>query len=426
MTGTATWFGDALVGRVRRTVRGGIERIESSPLATIELLREWWIEAFGGHPVAPDGSVHLHEALAWLERAQEAAAGGVARGYSLALVPGLGRRGWQNAYPETTGYIIPTLYAASWAEDRPWLAMRATRAARWELAVQQPSGAIPAGMVGQGSAPAVFNTGQVVFGWLAAEREVGDPAFGAAVDRACHWLALHLDADGHWRRGNSPYADAGATLYNARTAWALLAAGRQLTRPVYTQAGGMALRAVLRAQRDNGWFPDCCLTDPDHPLTHTLAYTIQGLLEGGLLLEDERMIAGAARAASALAIASRDDGFLPGRFDRRWSPAASWSCLTGTAQMANVWLRLGAFTGDAHWHAPAAAALHFLKRTQNRTSADPGLRGGIKGSYPCTGEYGRLQVLSWATKFFVDAMLRQRTGIAGEGGARVADCLALA
>ena len=426
MTGAATWFGDGLMGRVRRKVLGGIERLESSPLATMDLFYERWVEASGGHPASADESVHLREALAWLERAQDSAAGGVARGYSLALVPGLGGRGWQKAYPETTGYIIPTLYAAAWAEDRPWLAMRATRAARWELTVQQPSGAIPAGMVGQGTAPAVFNTGQVVFGWLAAEREVGDQAFAAAADRACRWLAQHLDADGHWRRANSPFADPGATLYNARTAWALLAAGRQLARPVYTQAGAMALRAVVRAQIDNGWFPDCCLTDPDRPLTHTIAYTIQGLLEGGLLLEDEEMVGAAARAASALALAIREDGFLPGRFDRRWRPAVSWSCLTGTAQMANVWTRLGAFAGDAHWSGPAAAALHFLKRTQNRTSSDPGLRGGIKGSHPCTGEYGRLQTLSWATKFFVDALLRRRTALEGYGRDRLADCLALA
>ena len=94
--------------------------------------------------------------------------------------------------------------------------------------------------------------------------------------------------------------------------------------------------------------------------------------------------------------------------------------------MANVWSRLGAFTGDAHWSGPAAAALHFLKRTQNRTSSDPGLRGGIKGSHPCTGEYGRLQTLSWATKFFVDALLRHRTALEGDGPDPLAECLALA
>jgi hypothetical protein len=417
---------EGLVTKLRRRVEGGFERLRASALATPTALRERCVEAAGGHPTDAASGSHLREALAWLERAQDAGAGGIARGYSLALVPGIGEPGWQRAYPETTGYIIPTLYAAAWTEERPWLAVRATEAARWELTMQLPDGAIPAGMVGQGRAPAVFNTGQVIFGWLCALSEVGDRRFEVAVRRAATWLSRSMDLDGIWRRGNSPFADAGATLYNARTAWALLAAGQRLEEPEFTAAGTAALRAVTKAQLVNGWFPGCCLTDPERPLTHTLAYTVQGLLEGGAILGDEGMISAAARSAAHMADALRPDGFLPGRLDRRWRPAVGWSCLTGSAQMASVWLRLGEILGDAYWSGPAAAALHFLKRTQNRSSEDPGLRGGIKGSHPCTGEYGRLQTLSWATKFFVDALLRQGTEVGGNSRHRALNCLALA
>jgi len=38
-------------------------------------------------------------------------------------------------------------------------------------------------------------------------------------------------------------------------------------------------------------------------------------------------------------------------------------------------------------------------------SDSPGLRGGVKGSCPFDGDYGRYEVLNWATKFFVDALL---------------------
>jgi len=417
---------EGFVARVRKKVKHGLELLEASPLTTRVALRERWIEAVGGHPTEADNRTHLREAIAWLERAQDAGHGGIARGYSLALVPGIGPRGWQAAYPETTGYIIPTLYAAAWTEERPWLAMRATCAARWGLGLQREDGAIPAGMVGQGTAPAVFNTGQVMFGWLCALMEVGDSTFADATRKAGRWLARQLDLDGIWRRGNSPYADAETTLYNARTAWALVAAGRQLDDPELTAAGAAALRAVVRAQRPNGWVPNCCLTDATRPLTHTLAYTVQGLLEGGVLLGDEAIIAAATRIAGPMADALRSDGFLPGRFDERWRPAVNWSCLTGTAQMAGIWLRLGEVLNDASWSGPAAAGLHFLKRTQNRVSRDPGLRGGIKGSYPCTGAYGRLQTLSWATKFFVDALLRQHLGGTPHIRMRAAACMALA
>jgi len=33
----------------------------------------------------------------------------------------------------------------------------------------------------------------------------------------------------------------------------------------------------------------------------------------------------------------------------------------------------------------------------------------VKGSHPFDGEYGRYEVLNWATKFFVDALLLDET-----------------
>jgi hypothetical protein len=417
---------EGIMARMRRRVQGGLDRIGSSPLATPELLREWWTESSGGHPIERDDRAHVAEALAWMERAHAAGHGGIARGYSLTPLPEFGGRGWQAAYPETTGYIIPTLYAAAWLDGRPDLAMRATEAARWELRVQRPDGAIPAGTVGQGETPAVFNTGQVIFGWLCAFGEVGDERFAVAARRAGSWLTDHLDTDGRWRRGNSPFARSDATLYNARAAWALVAAGLQLDEPEFVAAGRAALHAVAGVQYTNGWFPDCCLEDPRSPLTHTLAYTVQGLLEGAALLGDDRLFEAAERAAGPLADAVRADGLLPGRLNDEWRPEVKWSCLTGAAQMANVWLRMAELLDAPRWTGPAEAVLHFLKRTQNRVSEDPGLRGGIKGSYPCTGEYGRLQTLSWATKFFIDAHLRLRNLAAGRPDPRVQRSLALA
>jgi hypothetical protein len=35
---------------------------------------------------------------------------------------------------------------------------------------------------------------------------------------------------------------------------------------------------------------------------------------------------------------------------------------------------------------------------------DSRLRGGLPGSWPTWGQYGRLMVLNWATKFLIDAL----------------------
>ena len=183
--------------------------------------------------------------------------------------------------------------------------------------------------------------------------------------------------------------------------------------PDCTDTAGKNLRAVVARQQPNGWFPHCCLTDEQRPLLHTIAYTIQGLLEGGHVLGDEALIRAAERAAAPLGAAVNAAGRLPGRFTADWRPAVEWSCLTGEAQMVNVWLRLAEITGDRHWLEPVGPVLRFLKATQNRNSRNPGLRGGIKGSYPLTGDYGRYELLSWATKFFIDALLRDHRRTVG-------------
>lgn len=396
-------------------LQGVIERLRAQPVFTPMVLREMWAERRRGHPVDPEDAPHLRAALDWLCRAQDTTSSdGIARGYSLLWDPYFRARGWQPAYPETTGYTIPTLFIAARLLGRPEYAERATLAARWEIDIQLQSGAIQGGVIGQQRTPAIFNTGQVLFGWLAAHAEVGDPAFATAAIRAAEYLTRTIDADGLWRRENSSYAASSATLYNARTAWALAEAGRRLQVPAFTRAATSALHAVAQHQRPNGWIPNCCLTDPARPLLHTLAYTVRGLLEGGRVLEDAGLVACASIAARRLLALVGPDGRMPGRLDDAWRPAVPWSCLTGEAQMANVWLRLHEITGDGSWLEPIDPVLRFLKSTQNRYSPDPGLRGGIKGSFPLSGEYGPYQTLNWATKFFADALLR-RMRLTGSG-----------
>jgi uncharacterized protein YyaL (SSP411 family) len=356
-------------------------------------------------PVAAD-VVHLRAALDWLARAQDATPDdGFARGFSLIWNPYFRARGWQASYPETTGYIIPTLYAAARVLNEPVWSERARRAAVWEVEVQLENGAVQGGVIGQRRSPAIFNTGQVIFGWLAALEETGDSRFEAAVRRAGDFL-VSVEHDGDWVQGNSQFARKDATAYNARAAWALAEAGAMLDERRYRDAAGRILLKTARQQHANGWFPACCLNDPQRPLLHTIAYTVRGLLEGGRVLHNEELSAAGMKAARALLGAVRADGWMPGRFDEQWQGAADWSCLTGVAQMANNWMRLAEITGDPSWRGHVAAAARYLKTRQHRSTTIDGLRGGIAGSSPLSGEYGRYEILNWATKYFADMMMR--------------------
>jgi hypothetical protein len=406
----------ALTLRIARSLSARLRSVRASPALSPVALREAWTSRRGGHPVDEAHGPHLEAALDWLCRAQDATPDdGFARAWALAWNAHFRAAGWQPSYPETTGYIIPTLYSAARLLGRPALAERAGRAARWEVAVQLPSGAVRGGVVGEAPSPAAFNTGQVILGWLAAWEETGDAAFAAAAARAARFLA-GCEEGGRFARGSSRFARGDATAYNARAAWALAEAGRALGEPSFVDAAARVLRATAAARDPSGWFPGCCLYDPARPLLHTLAYAVRGLLEGGRVLEDADLVRAAETALERLAEQIGGDGWMSGRYARDWRPAAEWSCVTGQAQIANNWLRLREVTGDGRWLEPAARSIRFVKRTQNRAAPEDGLRGGIPGSWPVDGEYGRYEVLNWAAKFFADALMRHTAATSPGGG----------
>ena len=127
------------------------------------------------------------------------------------------------------------------------------------------------------------------------------------------------------------------------------------------------------------------------------------------MLNERRYIEASRRTADALLAMQRADGSLAGRFDSLWRPTARWSCLTGDAQTALVWLRLFAASGDERYLRAARRMNAYLCSTQDLTAGDPGVRGGIKGSHPVWGEYGRFLYPNWAAKFFADSLMLELT-----------------
>jgi hypothetical protein len=347
----------------------------------------------------PNPLRHLAEAVQWLVRAQDF---GEDRGFSYGSRFG---EGFLPSYPETTGYIIPTFFRLSEALGDASYAERAVQAAHWEVDVQMPCGAVMAGCVTKTPRPAVFNTGQVLLGWIAAWEKTGERRFRDAADRAASWLVELQQADGSWLHGNSPMANAGATVYNVKAAWGLCRAGVSLGNKSYVEAAVRNAEYAMSQQADNGWFSNCCLTDPEMPLLHTLAYTLQGLLGISLLTGRDDLLESVKKGADVLLTLMAPNGFIPGRITSRMEGAVDWSCLTGTAQISIVWSRLHAITGDGRYLAACRVANRYLLERHDVTSQDDAIRGGMAGSWPVWGGYGQYMVLNWATKFFVDALM---------------------
>ena len=116
----------------------------------------------------------------------------------------------------------------------------------------------------------------------------------------------------------------------------------------------------------------------------------------------------AGRTADGLMGAMTGDGHLPGRLNPDWSSAEPWVCLTGSAQVAHCWLLLHIFTGEETYKRAGQAANRFVRRTV-RTNGAPEIRGGVKGSFPVDGDYGKYEYLNWAGKFLIDSLILERS-----------------
>ena len=339
---------------------------------------------------------HIQAALAWLCRAQDACGGqGVSAGYFL-------RRGWMPAYPETTGYIIPTFLACRSLE--PSLEDRACRMGNWEIDVQLPSGAVRGG-IGLNAYPIVFNTGQVILGWTSLFRHTKDERYLSAAMRAADWLVDAQDPDGKWVR--STYLEA-PRAYHSRVAWPLLEVFDLSGDERYRKSALAFIEWLLPQQLDNGFFPHMALVPDEVPITHTISYTLRGLLECARLLGPSGTQAKQAVQQSVNAIMERhptigQTGYLAGALDSEWQARASHMCLTGNAQLALVLLALSADSGDTMAGA-ARALIDRLKTHHPLDRRHPGIRGGLPSSHPIRGAYVPHAILNWGTKFLVDAL----------------------
>jgi len=345
----------------------------------------------------------VDEAVAWIGRAQDYSAthdGGVARHYSLIS-------GWSSSYPETTGYIVPTLldYAGLRGDDS--VRQRARRMLDWLVAIQLPCGGFQGGLIdAEPVVPVTFNTGQILLGLAAGARAFGDE-YREPLCKAADWLVATQDSDGCWRQHPSPFAAPGEKAYDTHVAWGLLEAARLDPGKPYANAALANVRWALTHQGDSGWFDHCCLTDDVQPLTHTLGYALRGVLEAYRFNNDDAFLGAAQMTADGLVGALRQDGFLPGRLCVDLEGAVRWACLTGSVQVAHCWLILYEITRDVRYRDAAFAANRYVRRTMD-TSGPPELRGGIKGSFPVDGAYGPYEYLNWACKFFIDSNLLEQ------------------
>lgn len=351
----------------------------------------------------------MRAAAEWLATAQASSSdGGVLGRYRLA-------GGWTSSYPETTGYLVPTMLRLAREWNDPSWRERAGRAVDFLLALQLPMGAFPGGEIHENTRnPSVFNTCQIMNGLTAWYRETGDARTLAAVRRAGDWICEVQDGDGAFRRH---VYNGLVTTYTSHASCWLAELGETLGERRYVDAAVRHMDWVL-GHRDasTGWIDLAGFLPEDHAarrsVTHTIAYTLWGVLFTALVAGREDAVAAIRESALGIARRVQLSGHLAGVLDHRWRGVANYACLTGNAQMALIWLRLFGIEGDGRFLNAALIALDRIRESQAMQHPDPGIRGGIAGSRPVWGGYIYGAYPNWAAKFYIDAELEARDAVA--------------
>ncbi|NJE49565.1 methyltransferase domain-containing protein [Thermococcus sp. 9N3] len=338
-----------------------------------------------------DSRRYILMAFKWLLLAQEKGGGGYSIGFSL-------RRGWRQAYPETTGYIIPTMLRIwkryGWEEALN----SALEAGNWLLKIQNKDGSY---WEPDFRKPMVFDTGQVIFGLLSLYEITKKQQFLETAIKAGNWIISVQNEDGTWTKfafNNQPHT------YYARVAWALLKLWEKTGIEDYKQAAVRHLDWVVSQQKDNGWFRNASFLNDEKPVLHTIVYVIRSLLESSIILNNKKYFNSSKKAVVPLLERLKKDGILYSYYDSSWRPVSKEKCLPGIAQYSIVLFRFYELEREYKYLKWAMYLTSYLKRKMLNLPIKT-LQGCLFGSSPPWGSYLPLMCPNWGVKFFIDALL---------------------
>jgi hypothetical protein len=363
------------------------------------------------------GIERIRAAADWLCRSEEVTGGRGSAAYYSPLF------GWASPYPETTGYIIPTLWKVADVLEDSRYAHTAMRMSRWLLSIQSQEGCFPGGVWSPNckQTGSVFNTGQILFGLLEAAERTGEKVFWDAASKAVAWLVAEQHEDGRWYNG--AYVKGYSPSYYAHLCWPMALYWKRYGGDDVHRCLLRALGAVISDRTEVGTFLNWGFKPGQRAFTHTIGYTLQGLAETAHLLEQwEPYGAAACESAEILMKKFEVRKRLGGSYGLQWEPSFWFICLTGHCQLASTWLRLHEWTGDARFLNVAIKALDEVGRCQRLWPRKQNVHGAIAGSSPWFGPYMMLRYPNWAAKFFIDAMITLRDTLCDLEGESVRAC----
>jgi hypothetical protein len=262
--------------------------------------------------------------------------------------------------------------------------------------------------------PSIFNSAQILTGLIAWHAHSGEQRVLDAAVRAGDWLVSMQDSDGVWRR--AVYNDLPAAYMAHASCW-LAELGVYTSMQGYLDSAAAHFRWVrtlinpeTRAFSLAGF--EAIQHERRVAYTHSIAYTLFGVQMMAEILGDAGGETDVENAAAAIAGRLETLGWLPGMLNWQWEGHVNYSCVTGDAQMALIWMRIFERRGQRRFANAAFRAIDLVKGAQAMRERAPALHGAVPGSDPPWGDYVRHAYPNWAAKFFIDALFAKRRVLA--------------
>ncbi len=333
--------------------------------------------------------------LRWVERSIRAGGGGSAAYFHT-------WKGWAPPYPETTGYLIETLFDyGHFLNEKHWKNLAIT-SADWLCSIQRADGAFPGGLGTQG-VPIIFDTGQILFGLTRAFLETDLNTYKTALSKAVDWLLALLTTDGNWQQFS--YTKGYIPSYYTRVIWGILYANIVLKDEATTEKMKQTLHAYLQKITPSLTIENWAFAPNERAFTHTMAYTLRGMLESAVLLKDEFTLRQTYQIINKWMDILHQHKKLAGRYDENWRGDYSFTCVTGNAQTSLLYAKAYQYSDNQQYLDISFLLFKSIAHRQWTLPID-GLNGAIPGSVPLWGAYQAFRFPNWAAKFYLDAYLQ--------------------
>ena len=302
---------------------------------------------------------------------------------------------WGHSYPETTGYLIPTLLRLHKFFPNQNFETQAEAQTAFLISIQNEDGSFP---VKLGSSEVnVFDTSQILLGLSVCYSHTNNQKIAASITSAYTWLINQIDSNGTIPRNN--LYDKYNPAYYLRVIWPILFAGQIIEEQVPDKV--YKLYRILAEFVHDDRILNASFKKDDTSFSHTIMYSMRGLLECEKFIK---------RDASEKVVTFLDNCVreinkkksYPGSFGLQGDPDYSFICSTGHLQLILCLLKSyeDIKTNDID------AAVNFLFSPIFRSQRTWGInKGAVPSSIPIYGKYQKYKYTNWTQKFYCDAIM---------------------